>query len=240
MSSIKRHNHRIHPCTPERKQELLKHLLTCNENASILVVVSGEPQEIQELIDDKNIIVTNDVGLADFPELTRDIVISYDLPDTPEDYTARISHAKTYALILLDPEDQIHLYPIETLLGRTLMQEVIAGFEIEVPKAQREERPRRDDKRPPRKYNDSDSRDSRDKKPYEKKKSYGDKKTYGDKKPYGDKKTYGDKKPYGDKKDRKPYDDKTKGSYNSAKPSSPKKSGKRISIKAIKPKESSD
>ncbi|MEA3522998.1 MAG: DEAD/DEAH box helicase [Campylobacterota bacterium] len=217
MSSIKRHNHRIHPCSPERKQELLKHLLTCNEASSILVVVSGESQELQELIDDKNIIVTNDASLADFPDLMRDLVISYDLPDDAKDYIKRISHASTHALILLDPENQIHLYPIETLLGRTLMQEVISGFEIEAEKPKekfkRDERPNRNDKRPPRKYKDSDSRDSRDKKPYEKKKSYGEK---------------------------KPYDGKGKGSYKSSKPTGSKKVGKRVSLKAVKPKETSD
>ena len=224
MSSIKRHNHRIHPCAPERKQELLKHLLTCNETSSILIVVSGEAKEIQELIDDKNIIVTNDTGLADFPDLIRDLVISYDLPDTSEEYMARISHAATHALILLDPQDQIHLYPIETLLGRTLMQEVISGFEIEVEKPKekfrRDERPNRNNERPPRKYKDSDSRDSRDKKPYEKKKSYGEKKNYSD------------------NKERKSYDDRGKSSYKSSKPTGAKKTGKRVSIKAIKPKES--
>ncbi len=186
MSSIKRHNHRIHPCAPERKQELLKHLLISYETSSILIVVSGDPKEIQELIDDKSIIVTNDAGLADFPDLTRDLLISYDLPEASVEYMQRISHAQTHALILLDPQDQIHLYPIETALGRTLMQEVISGFEIAVEKTKekfkRDERPNRNDKHPPRRYNDSDSRNKRDKKPYEKKKSYKSSKPTGTKK----------------------------------------------------------
>ena len=170
MSSIKRHKHRIHPCTSERKAELLKYLLTSNDTSSILVVTSQNPEDIQKLIDDKDIIVTDDIGLADFPELSRDLLISYDLPAKAEDYLTRISHAKTHALILLDSKDQTYLYPIETLLGRTLMQEVIKGFEIEEIKPKRDERPKRNDKRPSKKYNDSNSRNSWDKKPFRDKK----------------------------------------------------------------------
>jgi hypothetical protein len=106
---------------------------------------------------------------------------------------------------LLDPKDQIHLYPIETALGRTLMQEVISGFEIDdfttKPATKR-----------PAKNNDYNVTDNRNAKPS------------------------GKKKPYGDKKERKPYADKGKSSYNSK--VSPKPAGKRVSIKAIKPKES--
>ena len=180
MSSIKRHKHRIHPCLAERKAELLKHLLTCNDTSSILIVTSQNPEDIQKLIDDKDIIVTDDASLVDFPELSRDMLISYDLPQKPEDYLARISHATTHALILLDSTEQNSLYPIETLLGRTLMQEVIKGFEIEDTNAKRDERqnerPKRndkrfDDKRPAKKYSDSNSRNSRDKKPFRDKKS---------------------------------------------------------------------
>jgi superfamily II DNA/RNA helicase len=164
MSSIKRHKHRIHPCLTERKAELLKHLLTCNDTSSILVVTSQNLEDVQKIVNDKDIIVTDDANLADFPELSRDMLISYDLPQNAEDYLARISHATTHALILLDSTDQNSLYPIETLLGRTLMQEVIKGFEIE------DIKPDRDDKRPAKKYNDFNSRNSRDNKPYRDKK----------------------------------------------------------------------
>ncbi|MCF6330503.1 MAG: hypothetical protein L3I99_03015, partial [Sulfurimonas sp.] len=74
-------------------------------------------------------------------------------------------------------------YPIETLLGRAIKQEVIAGFEVEVAVVE---------------------------KTREFKSSYNDKKSFsprGDKKPYGDKKTYGKKKEFS-KDDKKPYDKK--------------------------------
>ncbi len=171
MSSIKRHKHRIHPCLAERKAELLKHLLTCNDTSSILIVTSQNPEDIQKIVDDKDIIVTDDASLADFPELSRDMLISYDLPQKPEDYLVRISHATTHALILLDSTEQNSLYPIETLLGRTLMQEVIKGFEIEEIKPKRDERPKRDDKRPAKKQSDFKSKNSRERKPFRDKKS---------------------------------------------------------------------
>jgi len=185
MSSIKRHNHRIHPCAPERKAELLKHLLTCNETQSILVVTTHDPKEVQAVVDDKNIIVSDDAGLAEFPELKRDLLISYDLPATPEAYDARLSHATTHALILLDPKDQIHLYPIETALGRNLMQEVISGFEVDDFSTQPAK------KRPP-KNNEHNITDNRNAKPK------GGKKSYGAKKPYGSKpSTQAESKPQG-------------------------------------------
>lgn len=201
MSSIKRHNHRIHPCAPERKEALLQHLITCNESSSILIVTAHDPKALQEFIDDKSIIVTDDEGLADFPELMRDIVISYDLPSVPEVYSARVSHAITHALILLDSKDQINLYPVETLLGRTIMQDVISGFEPaghkEQPKGKR-----------PVKINDYNAIDNRNAKPH------------GEKKPYGEKK---DRKPYADKGNRslKPQE-KPKGKRVSIKAIKPK------------------
>lgn len=171
MSSIKRHNHRIHPCAPERKAELLKHLLTCNETQSILVVSKEDSKEVQAVVDDKNIIVSDDASLADFPELKRDLLISYDLPATPEAYNARLSHANTHALILLDPKDQIHLYPIETALGRTLMQEVVSGFEMD-------DFSTKPAKKRPAKNNDYNVTDSRNAKPKGSKKPFSDKKNY--------------------------------------------------------------
>jgi superfamily II DNA/RNA helicase len=131
MSSIKRHYHRIHPCTSQRKAELLKHLLEINETSSILIVTAYKTEDIESLVDNRDIIVTDDASLADFPDLMRELVISYDLPLNAQDYAKRILHAETRALILLDENDQSNLYEVETLLGRTLMQEVISGFEIQ-------------------------------------------------------------------------------------------------------------
>jgi hypothetical protein len=129
--SVKRQNHRVHPCPTLRKPELLTLLLERNSESAILIVTANDPEPIQKAVSGENVTVISDGALADAPDLQCDLLISYDLPDTAAVYMARLSHAKTHALILLDPKEQERLYPIETRLGRSLMQETISGFEPE-------------------------------------------------------------------------------------------------------------
>lgn len=126
-SPIKRQNHRIHPCNAERKIELISHLISINSGKSILIVTSGATEELQKDLEGAK--VMNDAEIAENPSLQYDVLISYDLPEKGLVYMARLARAKEYALIVLDAEDEKKLYPIELLLGRTIMQEVIAGFE---------------------------------------------------------------------------------------------------------------
>lgn len=126
--ALKRQNHRIHPCTATRKNNLLSHLIDEYSGKSILVVTANDPARIS-IPDDKNIILTSDELLAQMGDVTCDILISYDLPDKAIVYMSRFARAREYALILLDAEDQKFLYPIETLLGRNITQEAISGFE---------------------------------------------------------------------------------------------------------------
>ncbi len=223
--ALKRHNHRVHPCQTEKKQELLHLLLEKHKEKNILVVTCGTPEDIKL---SNNVTVMNDDDLLKTPELLVELLISYDLPQKGIEYMARIAHAMTYALILLDQEEEKLLYPIETLLGRTIMQEPIDGFgpaiivkkefvkkEFTPRDEKKEYKPRSNDTRgEKKKFGDKPFRDDkpRSNKPYDKDKK--DEKS-GFKKPYDrDKKEdkFGAKKPWDkEKKDgksdfKKPYD----------------------------------
>ena len=157
---IKRHNHRVHPCENSRKNELLKVLIAKNSNQSIIVVTANDPQEIKNIIDDEKIIVVSDTELADSKELKCDLLISYDLPEKAIIYMGRLAHSNTFALILLEKEEEKLLYPIETLLGRTIMQEIVEGFEVVSAEVKKEfTKPKRDfekSDRPKRNFDKTD------------------------------------------------------------------------------------
>lgn len=127
-STIKRQNHRIHPCNASRKNELLSHLITQHSGKNILVITARNPEAIS-IPEARNITLLSDAALAQSPELTCDVLISYDLPEKAIVYMSRFARAREHALILLGAEDQKFLYGIETLLGRTIIQESISGFE---------------------------------------------------------------------------------------------------------------
>lgn len=127
-STIKRQNHRIHPCNTARKMELLNFLISQNPNRSVLVVTANDPKAI-EVVEHTTLTIVSDNDLTQPNETMYDIVISYDLPDKAIIYMTRYARAGEFAIILLGAEDQKHLYPIETLFGRTITQEPIAGFE---------------------------------------------------------------------------------------------------------------
>lgn len=184
-STIKRQNHRIHPCNRPRKNELIHFLIERNSGKSILIVTSDEAGELPNLFSGKNITILSDAELAKAPDLRCEVLISYDLPEKAIVYMSRFARASEYALITLDAEDQKRLYPIELLNGRTIVQEVVNGFEPDFgiavenqqkaeAKARREEREARDaadprnrdkkpvrDTRPERKRDDAPRGDRR-------------------------------------------------------------------------------
>lgn len=191
--TLKRHNHRVHPCKDEKKEELLQLLLSQNNDKNIIVATSAKSELSTE---QENVRILSDEELTAAPDAQCDMLISYDLPSKAIKYMARIAHTDTYALILVNPSEERLLHPIETLIGRTLMQELIEGFsEVVVQKtaqpAKKDFDPREDRKQ--KFLNDGE-------KP---------KKSFKDKKPFSDK----DKKPYTDK-DKKPWADKAKKSYS--------------------------
>ncbi len=130
MSSVKRHNHRVHPCTTEQKNALLNVLIAQNTiPSSILIVTANDPQHIEITNNSDTVTVMSDAHLAAATNTTCSLLISYDLPLDPAAYILRLERACDTALILLDEDERALLYPIEKLLGRTLIQEHINGFE---------------------------------------------------------------------------------------------------------------
>lgn len=127
QSTIKRHNHRIHPCESSKKQALLKHLSDLYSDKSLLIVSSANKGTTE--IEDKKITLSNDASLQEFPDRQWDVLISYDIPAKAEEYLTRFNHAKEMVLILVDEKEQTLLYPIEKLLGKNIKQEIIKGFE---------------------------------------------------------------------------------------------------------------
>ena len=123
--ALKRHNHRVHPCKDEKKESLLKLLLSQNSDKNIIVATSIKSELTTE---QKNVSILSDEELIATPDAQCEMLISYDLPSKAIKYMARIAHTSTYALILVNPSEEKLLHPIETLIGRTLMQELVEGF----------------------------------------------------------------------------------------------------------------
>jgi len=197
--TLKRHNHRVHPCEIEKKEELLQLLLSQNIGKKI-IVVSSEKSELST--EQENVSIVSDKELYKNPELRCELLISYDLPQKAIVYMSRITKSDSHALVLMDPSEEKLLHPIETLNERTIMQEIIEGFaEERVDKQAQPSKPSADTREERKKA--FVSRD--EEKP---KREFKDKKSYDDK----PKRDFKDKKPYSDKSstERKPWDKKKK------------------------------
>ncbi len=131
MSSItiKRHNHRVHPCDRNQKLALLKHLVALHSDKEIVIIASRDISALEQEIDADNVSFKSDKELIENTRFKCDMIISLDLADSPENYIKRLGQAESYALLLADDKEQQELYKIETLLKRTLAKEVISGFE---------------------------------------------------------------------------------------------------------------
>ena len=156
--------------------------------------------KILKIFTDKNLIQNNNESC--------ELLISFDLPNKAIIYDARLVHTSSNAILLLSKNEQVLLYPIETLFGRVIKQEIIEGYEE--PKDEKD-----DDKKTHIKTMTKDQIKEVAKKRYEKSTMPQEKKEYDDKKPVY-KKT--DKKP----------------SFKNVKP---KKKGRTINIKALKKSE---
>jgi len=128
QNSVKRHNHKVHPCEASRKQELLKHLTSFYEGKKILVLSKANTTTTE--IKDKNLTLSNDAELSKFQEEAFDLLISFDLPVDAETYMKRLAYTNTLALILVTEKEEPLLYPIDMLLGKNLPREVVPGFEV--------------------------------------------------------------------------------------------------------------
>jgi len=126
--SIKRHNHKVHPCDASRKENLLKHLISVYENKKIVVLSKANAGTTE--IEDKNLTLTNDAALSKMGDRKWDVLISFDLPVDVDTYMNRLAYTSTTALILVNEKEEALLYPIDMALGKNLPREVVPGFEI--------------------------------------------------------------------------------------------------------------
>ena len=127
--TIKHGNHRIYPCITDKKSELVNQIISQNSTLNILVVTSNNTKDIKDALEDKTILVKSDDELANEVELKCELLISYEIPKKATTYLSRVSHTTQKAVALVDLNEQKNLYPIETILGRTIKQEVIQGYE---------------------------------------------------------------------------------------------------------------
>jgi len=181
-SSIKPTNHRVHPCPNDKKISLLKQLITENKDSNIIVVSSQDASSIKESLKDvSDVKVLSDDELFKDVSIKCDLLISLDLPQKALFYIQRLSHTTSKAVLILNESEQKLLYPIETLLGRVIKQEIVEGFEYakkEVkeikPKPKQKQMSKQDIKDVAKKRYDEGTRDSTEPKK-EFKKPQGDK-----------------------------------------------------------------
>ncbi|MCJ7766748.1 MAG: hypothetical protein MUP09_12575 [Thiovulaceae bacterium] len=127
--TIKRHNHRVHPCDRNQKLALLKHLIALHSDKEIVIIAARDISELELELDADNISLKSDKELIENTKVQCDMIISLDLAQSPESYIKRLNQTNTYALLLADDQEQQELYKIETLMKRTLTKEFVSGFE---------------------------------------------------------------------------------------------------------------
>ncbi len=130
--TIKPNNHRVYPCSNDKKIQLLNKIISENEKSDILVVCSTDIASIKEGIENKDIKILEDKELIKLNDLRCEMLISFDIPIKSIVYMARVSKATESAVLFLNESEQKALYPIEMLLGRVIKQEIISGFEYPV------------------------------------------------------------------------------------------------------------
>jgi len=141
-SSIKPTNHRVYPCPNDKKLALLNQIIVENKDSKIIIVTSQDTSSIKESLEDSSHVeILNDDALFKEDSLKCDLLISLDLPQKAILYIQRLSHTTSKAFLILNESEQRLLYPIETLLGRVIKQEIVEGFEYEK-KEKRETKPK--------------------------------------------------------------------------------------------------
>jgi hypothetical protein len=127
--TIKPNNHRVHPCPNGRKIELINNIISRNNNKNIVLISSSSKDMLIQNIDAPNVSILSDKEFITNEDLSCEFLISYDLADSAQIYLARVAKATEMAIILLDASEATKLYPIETLLGRVIKEEIIEGYE---------------------------------------------------------------------------------------------------------------
>nr|WP_321266704.1 hypothetical protein [uncultured Sulfurimonas sp.] len=143
--AIKPNNHRVHPCPNDKKLSLLNKLISDNIESKIIVVTAFETQLIIDFLQSENSQILENVQIVDDRTLIKDenlicdLLISMDVPAKAVIYIARLSHTNNRAVLLLNESEQKLLYPIETLLGRVIKQDLIEGFAYEAKAKQKKD-----------------------------------------------------------------------------------------------------
>ncbi|NOR57307.1 MAG: hypothetical protein GQ474_02165 [Sulfurimonas sp.] len=154
--TIKPNNHCVHPCPNDKKLSLVNKLISDNRESKIIVVTSIDAKSVEDYLQNENsqalenVQVLDDKTLIKDENLTCDLLISLDVPSKAIIYIARLSHTTSRALLLINETEQKLLYPIETLLGRVIKQDIIEGFGYEV-----KEKPQTDSRPAPKKMTQS-------------------------------------------------------------------------------------
>lgn len=149
--SIKHQKHRAYPISQDKKIQLLKKLVAENSADSdkfIIVVSSEENEEILNNISGLNVQIIDDKTLYKSKDLKCDLLISFDVPQKSIVYISRLSHATDAAIVLVSKDEERLLYPVETLLGRAIKQEILAEFSDAPKEQEKKEYPSRDGKKP--------------------------------------------------------------------------------------------
>ena len=216
--TIKRNHHWLYHSEPSRKQEMLTQLISQYADKSILIVVSHKENFSLEVAE--NITVKTDDEIIDEDAQQFDLIIHADLPAEASQYIKRLSCAKELSLGLLLAKESQLLYQIETMLGRTILQKHLEGFEPvktveeEYPKksertfnnrSERDQKPRPDKRRQRNHHKDGTVRSEEERAEYQVRRAQSGKKQkpYNDKKPFDNKKKY-DKKEGFEKKSAQP------------------------------------
>ena len=129
LSSIKPNNHKIHPCICERKVALCLAIISKNKNKNIIITTAGDTKTLEDEISFENVKIFTDKDLIQNNKENCELLISFDLPNKAIIYDARLVHTSSNAILLLSKNEQVLLYPIETLFGRVIKQEIIEGYE---------------------------------------------------------------------------------------------------------------
>ena len=250
--TIKANNHRIYQCPTQKKSQLLNKIISENRDMEIVVVTANNPSEIISELEYADVKVIEDRELVKDKEFKAQMIISYNIPIKDIVYIARVSRATKKALLLLDESEQQELHQIEMLLGRSIKQDVIEGFEY----AKKEETLETQSKSTPKKMTQNKIKEVAKKRYDEKVQEVKVKKFDGEKKRDSKKPLKSDASKKFEKKKKAPnkflgYDENGKAKFSGKsgernhrydgtpkeRTQAPKKTGRKINIKARKPKE---
>jgi hypothetical protein len=127
----------VHPCPNDKKLSLVNKLISDNRESKIIIITSTDAKSIEDFLQNENsqplenVQVLDDKTLVKSKDLTCDLLISLDIPTKATTYIDRLACTTNKALLLLNESEQNLLYPIETILGRVIKQDIINGFEYE-------------------------------------------------------------------------------------------------------------